>query len=76
MVQKPRSSSNKSRSKENILGRDVVSGWSKSVEPAFIYYYYYELSPWLTTEDIGLCAQPIWDWRFGDAHPLKLAECP
>jgi hypothetical protein len=76
MAEKPRSSSNKSRSKESILGREVVSGWSKSVEPVFIYYYFYELSPWLTTADIGVCAQPIWNWRFGDVHPLKLAESP
>jgi hypothetical protein len=74
-VEKP-SSSNKSRSRENILGHDIVSGWSKCIEPMFVYCYYHEMQPWPTAEDIAHWAQPIWDWRFGDEHPLTIANSP
>ena len=42
----------------------------------FIYHYFYEMPPWPTVEDIVHCAQPIWDWRFGNKHPLALVESP
>ena len=62
---------------QNILGsRDVVFGWSKFIEPAFVYWFYYDMAPWPSTQDIETCAQRLWDWRFGDTHPLVLANSP
>jgi len=56
--------------------REVVSSWSKFIELNFIYWFYYKLAPWPTTNDIESCVQKLWDWRFGDAYPLILArEC-
>jgi hypothetical protein len=74
-INKP-GSTKQSRSKDSILGGNIKIGWSKSVEPMFIYCYFYELAPWPTFEDIECCAQPIYDWRFGETHPLTLAENP
>jgi hypothetical protein len=42
----------------------------------FVYQYYYEMSPWPTAEDIENGIQPIWDWRFGDKHPLAIGKSP
>ena len=74
-INKP-ASTKQSRSKDAILGGDIKIGWTKSIEPMFIYYYFYQLAPWPTSEDIERCAQTIYDWRFGETHPLTLAESP
>jgi hypothetical protein len=70
-VNKRASTAKQSRSKDSILGVEIKTGWSKCIEPMFIYCYFYELAPWPSSEDIEHCVQPIYDWRFGQTHPAE-----
>lgn len=59
-----------------ILGNDILPGWTKSIEPNFIYWYFFQLSPWPTAKEIGACVQELWNWRFGAAHLRDFETSP
>ena len=66
----------KSRAKGSVLDSETLSGWKLSIMPIFSYWYFFELDAWPATNAIEVCGQRIWDWRFGDAHPLDLQNAP
>lgn len=53
-----------------------MDGWTRSVVPNFVYWYFIEMGPWPTNKEIETCGQQLWDWRFGDTQLLDLAKSP